>query len=86
MAVATGSSISQNFAKAVRRRRLAGGWSQEALAEKAEVHATYVSMLERGVRKPTLEVADRLARALGVALADLIREAQAGRRKTGEAE
>lgn len=39
--------------------------SQEALAEKAELHWTFVSGVERGVRNPGLNTIARLAQALG---------------------
>ncbi len=48
-----------------RRRRL----SQEGLADRAGLHWTYVSDLERGQQSPTLDVVNRLGRALGVTLA-----------------
>jgi transcriptional regulator with XRE-family HTH domain len=50
--------------------------SQEALAEAAAVHHTYIGLLERGMRKPTIEVADRIARALGKKLSALVEEAE----------
>ncbi len=43
--------------------------SQEELAERARLHWTYVSDLERGRQTPTVDVVNRLARALGVTLA-----------------
>ena len=43
--------------------------SQEALADRAGLHWTYLSDLERGQQTPTLDVVNRLARALGVTLA-----------------
>ena len=70
------SSISKQFGTAVRNRRMAVGMSQENLAEKAALHPTYVSMVERGVRNATLGVAARIAKALKVDLPKLIEEAQ----------
>jgi transcriptional regulator with XRE-family HTH domain len=55
---------------------MAAGLSQEKLAERAGLHPTYVSMVERGVRKPTLDVAARIAKALKVGLPKLVEEAQ----------
>ena len=69
-------SLSKRFGTAVRFRRMAAEMSQEALAEKAALHPTYVSMVERGIRNPTLDVAARLAKALKVSLPELIEEAQ----------
>jgi transcriptional regulator with XRE-family HTH domain len=40
--------------------------SQEELAELAGLHRTYPSMLERGIRTPTLTIVIRLAEALRV--------------------
>lgn len=50
--------------------------SQEALAEKAGLHPTYIGMLERSVRSPSLNVTKALAEALGLPLAKLIAEAE----------
>ncbi|MGN8024246.1 helix-turn-helix domain-containing protein [Phyllobacterium sp. 22229] len=50
----------------VRRIREEMGLSQEQLAFETELHRTYISGVERGVRNPTVLVIDRLAKALGV--------------------
>jgi transcriptional regulator with XRE-family HTH domain len=42
------------------------GISQEELAFRAELHRTYVSGVERGVRNPTVLIVGRLARALEI--------------------
>ena len=69
-------AISKRFGSAVRDRRTAAGITQEELAERAGLHPTYVSMVERGVRNPTLDVAARIAKALKAELPKLIEEAQ----------
>jgi transcriptional regulator with XRE-family HTH domain len=46
------------------------GISQEELASRASMHWTYLSDLERGRQTPTLDMLNRVARALGVTLAD----------------
>ena len=58
----------------VKRLRTSKGWSQEEFAFEAGIHRTYVSDIERGARNPTIDVLERLARPLGVAAADLIRQ------------
>ena len=56
----------------VQRLRLDQGLSQEELADRANVHRTYVSGVERGVRNPTVTVLEKLAKGLGVSLKDLL--------------
>ena len=50
----------------VRKYRDRKGLSQETLAFDADLHRTYVSGVERGVRNPTVEIVAKLATALGV--------------------
>lgn len=59
------------FGKNVRRLRDASGFTQERLADKADLDPTYISGIERGVRNPTLLIIVRLAKALGVPLSEL---------------
>jgi transcriptional regulator with XRE-family HTH domain len=61
--------------RAVRLRREETGLSQEALADAADLDATSVRGLERGTSNPTWDVADRVARALGLSLHQLARMA-----------
>jgi transcriptional regulator with XRE-family HTH domain len=68
--------ISVAFAKVLRREREAKSLTQETLAHRAGLHRTYVGLIERGLRKPTVEVGHALAEALGTHLSDLIREAE----------
>ncbi len=56
----------------VQRLRREKGWSQEVLAFESGLHRTYVSGIERGVRNPTLLILDKLAKTLGVRLAELL--------------
>jgi transcriptional regulator with XRE-family HTH domain len=65
------------FGGAVRARRLQMGWSQEELADRTGLHRNYVGGVERGERNLGLLNASALARALGVELSALIREAEA---------
>lgn len=50
----------------VKRYRELKGISQETLAFDADLHRTYVSGVERGVRNPTVLIVAKLATALGV--------------------
>ena len=51
--------------QAVRKRRKALGLSQEGLAEKAELHWTYIGGIERGERNVSLLNIVKIAHALG---------------------
>lgn len=58
--------IRQRLAQNLRQLRQDKGWSQEAFADEAGLHRTYISDLERCARNPTISVVDKLATALGV--------------------
>ena len=57
----------------IRRLRAERGLSQEAFADLAGIHRTYVSDIERGARNPTITIVKRLGDALDVEAADLLR-------------
>ncbi len=65
------------FSAGLREARATRGLSQEALAEAAGLHPTTISLLERGVRQPSLETILRLGRALGVPATDLVAAVEA---------
>lgn len=59
------------FARNVLRAREAKGFSQDALAERAELDRTYISGIERGLRNPSLLSMARVAKALDSTLSEL---------------
>ena len=59
-------TIDQAFGDVLRRLRNEAGLSQEELAHRCDLHRTYISMLERGLKSPSLGVVVRLAEELGV--------------------
>ncbi len=69
--------VNRAFGSAVRRFRVSQGLTQEALAERAGLHRTYISDIERGARNVSLVNIARIARALDISLADLMSEVQA---------
>jgi len=51
--------------------RKSKGFTQEALAEKADYSVEFISFIERGVHSPSIEGCARIAKALGIPLKDL---------------
>jgi transcriptional regulator with XRE-family HTH domain len=68
------TTLQQQFGNLIRSRRKAAGLGQEALADKATLHRTHVSLLERGKRMPSLLVVKKLAAALDTTMASLMEE------------
>ena len=64
--------VRNRLAKNLRLLRRKKGWSQEAFAEEAGFHRTYISDLERAARNPTITVVDKLATTLGVTVGQLL--------------
>lgn len=69
-------NIREALADNLRRYRQELGLSQEELAHRAEIDRTYISALERCVYAASIDVVDRLATALGVEAADLLRKVE----------
>jgi transcriptional regulator with XRE-family HTH domain len=65
--------ILQLFGQRVREERLKQGLSQEALAEKAGVHRTYIGMIERAEKNITLINIEKIAKALRVEIGTLLK-------------
>lgn len=61
------------FGAALRALREARGFTQEGLAERADLHTNYVSSVERGERNLSLFNIARLAHALEIGASDLLR-------------
>ena len=64
--------ISKHFGATVRQFQEANGWSQEMLAEKADLNRSYVGELERGQAIASLITLDKLATAFGISLSHLL--------------
>lgn len=62
------------FGAVVRELREARGWTQEQLAERSEMNASYLGFVERGDNVPTLTIIIQISEGLGVEPADLLRE------------
>ncbi len=66
--------VRSRLALNIKRLRKARGWSQEALADAVPIDRTYISGIERRVRNPTIDVIERIAKALDVPAGSLIDE------------
>jgi transcriptional regulator with XRE-family HTH domain len=64
--------VGRRIGARVREMRTAQGLSQEELAHRAGLDRTYISQVERAVKNVTILSLDRIARALGVSLAELV--------------
>ena len=68
--------LKQVFGQELRKARKAVGISQEKLALQVGLDRTYISMLERGLRQPSLTTIFLLSPALGLSSVDMIARVQ----------
>ena len=55
-----------DYGKALRLARALSGLQQQQLAEKAEVDASYISLIEQGKRTPSVKLIHKLSRGMGI--------------------
>ena len=67
-------NILENFGEKIKEFRKLKGLSQEQLAEKANLHRTYIGMIERAEKNITLLNIEKIANALDVKITDLINQ------------
>ncbi len=67
------TNISTKFGKKVREIRLKKNMSQADLAKILDVHVTYISGIERGLRNMSLKNIEKLAKSLEVSIEKLIK-------------
>ena len=67
----TDGAVRSEFGRRLRELRMARGLSQEALADRAGLHRTYLGSVERGERNVALENIHALAAALQVPIKQL---------------
>ena len=72
------SALEQRFGRVVREARAKHGWSQERLAEVANLNRSYLGEIERGEVTPSLTTADKLASALRLTLSALVGRCEQG--------
>lgn len=66
--------ILKDFGNIIRKFRKKRGFSQEELSFRAELHRTYIGMIERGEKNITLMNIEKIANALNVKIKDLFDE------------
>lgn len=67
------SNLLAKFGQRVREERIKLGYSQEELAELANVHRTYIGMIERAEKNITLKNIEKIANALKIKPEELLR-------------
>jgi len=68
----THRDVLEKFGERMQKIRKASGVSQEELASKLSMHRTYIGMVERGERNPTIRTLYKIAKALKVKSNDLL--------------
>jgi transcriptional regulator with XRE-family HTH domain len=69
-------NLPQAFSEALKKIRKQKNLSQMELAARAKLHLNAVGALERGTRSPNLQTVHSLAKALGISMVELIRDAE----------
>jgi len=69
-------SLSNKFGDLLRCHREAANLSQERLADLSDLDRTFVSLLERGQRQPSLETVFKLCAALKIRPHEFVREVE----------
>lgn len=69
------------FGDVLREAREKAGLTQEQLAFEARLHRTYISLMERNLKSPTLDVLLRLGDALKVPAARLVARVESARKR-----
>lgn len=64
--------LSNRFGYTVRQVRESFGWTQEVLADKADLNRSYVGEIERGIAMPSLATIAKLASALNTQMSVLV--------------
>lgn len=67
------SNILIKFGENVREKRKEKGLSQEQLSFKADLHRTYIGMIERAEKNITLSNIEKIAKALEVDIIELLK-------------
>jgi XRE family transcriptional regulator, regulator of sulfur utilization len=72
------NTLNNQFGFIVRQSRESRGWSQEVLADRANLNRSYLGEVERGSAMPSLATVEKLARAFNTSMSDLVARAEQG--------
>ncbi|RYD61947.1 MAG: XRE family transcriptional regulator [Verrucomicrobiaceae bacterium] len=72
MVLAPETEFNRCFGESIRHYRQKAGLTQEDLADQAGIHRTYVSLLERGQRSPTIYIVVQLCACMACSPQDLV--------------
>jgi transcriptional regulator with XRE-family HTH domain len=67
------NNLNASFGKIICDLRKSAGISQEELADRASIHRTYVSQIERGLKSPTIAILLKLSKALNTTPSKIMR-------------
>lgn len=68
----THKQILEKFGQKMQKVRKDKGVTQEELAARLSMHRTYIGLIERGERNPTIRTLYKIAKALKVPASDLL--------------
>lgn len=68
------SEILKIFGKRIKELRKKNNMSQEKLAEKTGIHRTYLGVIERGEKSISIEIIEKLSKALNISISELFKD------------
>lgn len=78
------SDYRSSIGKKVRQERLKHGWTQEELAEKLDLHPSFIGQLERGVKAASFGTLKRLSLVFGIPSSEFLDESDVKAPKAGK--
>lgn len=68
------SDYRSTIGKKVRQERLRHAWTQEELAEKMDLHPSFIGQIERGIKAASFDTLKRLSLVFGIKSAEFLNE------------
>ncbi len=67
-------NITEEVGSRIRHQRKRRKLSQEQLAEKSDLHPSYIGQLERGIKTPTIDTLYRITKGMNLSLSDFLKD------------